>query len=62
MGIFELLTMNDVVRELVMQKAGAAALSQAAYASGMKPLVCDGVTKVAAGATSLNEVFSLMVT
>ncbi|MFA6263219.1 MAG: GspE/PulE family protein [Candidatus Babeliales bacterium] len=62
MGIFELLTMNDALRELVMQKAGAAALSQAAHASGMKPLVYDGVTKVAAGATSLDEVFSLMVT
>ncbi|MFA5306247.1 MAG: GspE/PulE family protein [Candidatus Babeliales bacterium] len=59
-GIFELLTMSDALHELIIQRAGAAALYQAARTSGMQPLVIDGLAKVAAGITTVDEVLSLI--
>ena len=60
-GIFELLPMSDALHELIMQRAGAAALYQAARAGGMQPLVTDGLAKVAAGVTTIDEVLSLII-
>jgi type II secretory ATPase GspE/PulE/Tfp pilus assembly ATPase PilB-like protein len=60
-GIFELLTMSDALHELIMQRAGAVALYQAARAGGMQPLVADGLAKVAAGVTTIDEVLSLII-
>ncbi len=59
-GIFELLTMNDALHELIMQRAGAAALYQEACTGGMQSLVTDGLAKVAEGVTTVDEVLSLM--
>ncbi|WP_461395753.1 GspE/PulE family protein, partial [Deferrisoma sp.] len=55
-GIYELLRVNDAVRELVMQRANSVAIKEAARRAGMITLREDGARKVAAGVTSAEEV------
>ena len=55
-GCFELLTVNDEVRQLVGREATAAELDAAAKRGGMRSLGDDGLAKVASGVTTLDEV------
>ncbi len=55
-AIYELLLINDAVRELSLRKSDAATLKKAALANGMRTLRTDGAGKVLAGITSLEEV------
>ena len=55
-GCFELLTVNDEIRRLVQAQATAAQINEAARRAGMRSLFNDGLTKVAAGLTTLEEV------
>ena len=55
-GIYELLVMNDHIRDEVMRGRGSSALRQLALAAGMRPLRCDGWRQVAAGITTPEEV------
>jgi len=55
-GCFELLTVNDEIRQLVQQHATAAQINEAAKRDGMHSLYSDGIAKVAAGITTLAEV------
>lgn len=55
-GIFELLLLDDSLRELIAQRASIARLRQAAIAAGMQPLRLDGLDKVQRGITSIAEV------
>ncbi|WP_106477839.1 type II secretion system ATPase GspE [Phytohalomonas tamaricis] len=55
-AISELLIMNDALRSLLMQRADAAALEQAARAQGMSTLYEDGLRQALAGITTLEEV------
>ena len=55
-GIFELLPVDDEVRELVMTRANAAAVKQAAVDKGMSTLRDDGVRNILAGVTTVDEV------
>ena len=55
-GIFELLVFNDELRELVVQRASANILQQAAQRGGLRPLREDGWDKVRAGLTTIEEV------
>ncbi|MBI4743882.1 MAG: type II secretion system ATPase GspE [Actinobacteria bacterium] len=59
-GIFELLLMNDQLRELTINKRPTAELKAAAIASGMKPLREDGFDKVKKGITTLEEVLRVV--
>jgi general secretion pathway protein E len=59
-GIYELLTVNDAVRNLTLQKADAATIRKAAIDRGMVTLRFDGARKVMLGMTTPEEV--LMVT
>jgi len=61
LGIFELLVLNDTLRELVMQKADATTLRSEAVRCGMQPLLFDGLSKVRDAVTSLEEVYSLAI-
>ncbi len=55
-GIYEVMTVNEEIRSLVMREGAADAILAAAIAGGMRPLKDDGLAKVRAGATSLAEV------
>jgi general secretion pathway protein E/type IV pilus assembly protein PilB len=56
LGIYELLTMTDRLRELVMQRANAGRIAETAHADGdLQFLREDAYAKVRAGATSLAE-------
>ena len=55
-GIFELVELNNEIRELAFAKAPTTELRKAAIASGMQPLVVDGKRKVFKGITTPKEV------
>jgi type IV pilus assembly protein PilB len=54
-GVYQLLTMTEELEQLAVAKAGRDEIERAAIASGMKTLWDDGMTKVAAGLTSVEE-------
>lgn len=56
MGIFELMELNDRLRELIMANANAVELANEARRSGMRVLREDGWLKVSTGMTSAEEV------
>jgi type IV pilus assembly protein PilB len=55
-AIFEMLEMNNQIRELAFSKAPTAALRKAALASGMRSLLEDGRIKVFNGVTTPEEI------
>ena len=59
-GIYELLLMDNEVRQLALKNADSNAIKQAAVRGGMRTLREDGAMKVLAGMTSIEEV--LLVT
>jgi type IV pilus assembly protein PilB len=56
LGIFEMMTMNNEIRELAFNRAPTGQLRRAAKAAGMKPLVADGRIKILKGITTPAEV------
>ena len=56
MAIFELLEMNTELRELSFACAPTQEVRKCAIASGMRPLVQDGINKIFAGLTTPEEV------
>ena len=57
LGIFELMVMNNKIRELAFQGAATTDIRRAAVSSGMKVMFEDGVLKALRGVTTLEEVF-----
>lgn len=55
-GIYELLSIDDTVRELLLQNRDAASIRNAAIQNGMQPLRSSGLAKVRRGDTSIEEV------
>jgi general secretion pathway protein E len=55
-GIFEMMTMSDSVRRLTIGRASANEIGRAAKADGMITMLEDGLSKVAAGITTFEEV------
>ncbi len=55
-GIYELIEMNEAVRTLIIAKASSTAIRTAAIQAGFKTLRQEGLLKVAAGITSVEEV------
>jgi general secretion pathway protein E len=55
-GIYELMVVNDEIRHLIHDSQGEQALRKAAREYGMRSLREDGIAKVMAGETSLEEV------
>jgi general secretion pathway protein E len=55
-GVYEMLVVNDSVRQLAMQKADAGAIRDAAIAAGMVSLRAEGARKVMQGLTTAEEV------
>jgi len=56
LGIFELMLIDDAIRELVAQNVDAKRIKRQAIANGMRALRVDGARKVLRGATSVAEV------
>jgi type IV pilus assembly protein PilB len=55
-GIFEMMTMNNEVRELAFRRSPTNVIRKAARASGMKSLLDDGKIKVINGLTTPAEI------
>jgi len=55
-GIFEFLAPDNRIKELIIKKAPAYEIKEAAQKAGMKALREDGMQKVKQGITSLSEV------
>ncbi len=55
-GIFEVMTFNDEIRNLVMNRASTNALRSAAQKAGMKLLRDAGLAKIYDGVTTIDEV------
>jgi type IV pilus assembly protein PilB len=55
-GLYEIMTFNDEVRDLIMNHASTAVLRDAACRAGMKTLRENGLTAIFDGITTLDEV------
>ena len=60
-GIFQLMTMNEELETLAAQKAPREDIERAAMSAGMRTLWDDGLAKVAAGLTSVEELARVTV-
>jgi general secretion pathway protein E len=59
-GLYEILLMSPEMKKLVTPDAELARLREQAYRDGMKPLRVSGAMKVAAGATTIEEVLKVV--
>ena len=59
LGIFELMNMDDALRDKIQPSADGGALRELAIRQGMRPLRLSGAEKVYAGQTTVGEVFSV---
>jgi type IV pilus assembly protein PilB len=55
-GLYEVMTMTDEIRHLVLERAGLDEIRAMALAQGMRTIRADGIEKVKAGLTTLTEV------
>jgi len=55
-GIYEMLLVDDTIRELILKKSDSATIKHAAVQGGMLPLREAGLAKALAGKTSLEEI------
>ena len=60
-GIYEIMVLNDHLRELIIKGADTLELRNAAIEDGMKTLRQAGINAVLAGYTSMEEVFSATI-
>jgi type II secretory ATPase GspE/PulE/Tfp pilus assembly ATPase PilB-like protein len=58
-GIFELMTMGEEMKKLVLQQTGASVMRKAAIQAGMRTLREDGLEKARRGVTTLGEVLRI---
>ncbi|MCX5725689.1 MAG: ATPase, T2SS/T4P/T4SS family [Candidatus Saganbacteria bacterium] len=61
-GIFELLPMNDQIRELIQSKSTSSMIRHASYVAGMRSLWDNALEMVIKGETSLAEVMRVLPT
>ena len=59
-GIFEIMEINDTLRELIFQQISKDVLSRVASDMGMRTLRQSAVDKVLAGATTLEEIYRVV--
>lgn len=58
-GIYELMLVDDAVRQLALKNVDASTIKKAAVANGMLTLLDDGARKIALGETTIAEVLSI---
>ena len=56
LGLYEVMTVNDEIRHLAVERASADRIAEVAVEHGMRRLREDGLAKVTAGRTSIAEV------
>jgi type II secretory ATPase GspE/PulE/Tfp pilus assembly ATPase PilB-like protein len=56
LGTFELLMVDERVRQLIQERSTSAAIKEAGRKAGMHTLRDDGVRKILAGVTTISEV------
>lgn len=56
LGIFEVLEMNETIKDAIIEKADADELAELAIKQGMKTMLDDGIEKIKLGITTLEEV------
>ncbi|MBI3617635.1 MAG: Flp pilus assembly complex ATPase component TadA [Candidatus Omnitrophica bacterium] len=55
-GIYELLVMNETIRDMILRKESSEKVEAKAIELGMKPMIRDGLEKIFAGITTPEEV------
>lgn len=60
-GIFEVLLINDQIRELIINNASSLEIRSKALETGYKPLIIDGVNKILEGITTLDELNNKLI-
>ena len=60
-GIFEVLSVNEMVKNLIDKKASTAEIAKQAIKDGMRTMAEDGFVKAAMGLTSLEEVLRVIM-
>jgi len=55
-GIFEMLVVNNPIRQLILRRASATEILETAQQAGMRTMRDDGLLKVASGVTTMEEV------
>jgi len=55
-AIYEIITVNEAIRELILQRASSQQIKQKAVSQGMRTLRQDGLEKVKRGLTTVTEV------
>ncbi|HSR01710.1 MAG TPA: GspE/PulE family protein [Methylophilaceae bacterium] len=58
-GIYEMLTISPKLRKLITPNTDLADIKKLAYQEGMQPLLLNGLEKVAAGLTTVDEVLKV---
>ncbi|PTL80431.1 type II secretion system ATPase GspE [Vitiosangium sp. GDMCC 1.1324] len=58
-GIYELLLVDDSVRQLALKNVDSSTIKKAAMSNGMRTLLDDGARKIALGETTIAEVLSI---
>jgi len=61
-GMFELMVMNQEIRELVVRRASADQIKEAAMANGMVTLASDALDKAMKGITDIDEILRVVST
>jgi len=60
-GIFEILPVTDVIKDLIVKKATSKEITEQAIKEGMRTMIEDGFVKAVMGATSLEEVLRVIM-
>lgn len=60
-GIFEILNVEEEIRDLIAKDASSMEIRQKALELGYKPLVIDGINKVLSGITTLEEINNKLI-
>jgi type IV pilus assembly protein PilB len=61
LALTEVMTVTEEIERLTVERASAAEITRVAMGQGMRPLRLDGMEKVTAGVTSLEEVIRVVV-
>ena len=59
-GIFEILEVDDSIRQLIIKRVSAEEIAASALTHGMIPLIRDGFNKASGGLTSIEEVLRVV--
>ena len=61
LGIFEVLDVNDAIKNLIIKKASTSEIKEQALKNGMRTMAEDGFIKAAKGLTSIEEVLRVIM-